>query len=157
MYAWWLGTAGVLCGWSPKSASSRARTTSTLKSNNPTARVGNKWKFDKGGMHNIHQAPNPTPFKNKFIILPFPYLPGIQPLSAGEEMYHKREKISSYYLQLYGWMWLRLQDLLSRTNIYRRRCVLYNRSSKPVSRTSVANSAWCVLDKAIPRHLQAYI
>ena len=39
---WWLGTAGILGGWSRKSASSRARTTSTLQSNNPTARVGNK-------------------------------------------------------------------------------------------------------------------
>ena len=38
---WWLGTAGILGGGSLKSASSRARTTSTLKSNNPTARVGN--------------------------------------------------------------------------------------------------------------------
>ena len=37
-----LGTAGILGGWPLKSASSRARTTSTLKSNNPTARVGNK-------------------------------------------------------------------------------------------------------------------
>ena len=36
-----LGTAGILGGWSLKSASGRARTTSTLKSNNPTARVGN--------------------------------------------------------------------------------------------------------------------
>ena len=36
-----LGSAGILGGWSRKSASSRARTTSTLKSNNPTARVGN--------------------------------------------------------------------------------------------------------------------
>ena len=35
-----LGTAGILGGWSLKSASSRARTASTLKSNNPTARVG---------------------------------------------------------------------------------------------------------------------
>ena len=35
-----LGTAGILGDWSLKSASSRARTTSTLKSNNPTARVG---------------------------------------------------------------------------------------------------------------------
>ena len=34
-------TAGILGGWSRKSASSRARTTSTLKSINPTARVGN--------------------------------------------------------------------------------------------------------------------
>ena len=33
-------TAGILGGWSLKSASSRARTTSTLQSNNPTARVG---------------------------------------------------------------------------------------------------------------------
>ena len=39
---WWLGTAGILGGWSRKSASSRARTASTLKSNNPTARVGKK-------------------------------------------------------------------------------------------------------------------
>ena len=37
-----LGTAGILGGWSLKSASSRARTISTLKSNNPTARVGKK-------------------------------------------------------------------------------------------------------------------
>ena len=37
---WWLGTAGILSGWSLMSAPSRARTTSTLKSNNPTARVG---------------------------------------------------------------------------------------------------------------------
>ena len=42
---WWLGsrdtlrldTAGIFGGWSLKSASSRARTTSTLKSNNPTS------------------------------------------------------------------------------------------------------------------------
>ena len=39
---WQLGTTGTLGGWSLKSASSRARTTFTLKSNNPTARVGNK-------------------------------------------------------------------------------------------------------------------
>ena len=39
---WWLGTAGILGGWSPKSASGRARTTSALKSNNRTARLGNK-------------------------------------------------------------------------------------------------------------------
>ena len=38
---WWLGTAVIRGGWSLKSASSRARTTSTLRSNNPTARVGN--------------------------------------------------------------------------------------------------------------------
>ena len=42
---WWLGTAeilgGILGAWSLTSASSRARTTSVLKSNNPTARVGN--------------------------------------------------------------------------------------------------------------------
>ena len=37
---WWLGTAEILGGWSLKAASRRARTTSTLKSNNPTARVG---------------------------------------------------------------------------------------------------------------------
>ena len=50
---WWLDTAGILCGWahplsiagilggwSLRAASSRARTTSTLESNNPTARVG---------------------------------------------------------------------------------------------------------------------
>ena len=42
--ALWLGTAGILGGWSLKSVSRRARTTSTLKSNNPTARVGNKHK-----------------------------------------------------------------------------------------------------------------
>ena len=41
-----LGTAGILGGWSLNSASSRARTTSTLKSSNPTARVGKK--PDKG-------------------------------------------------------------------------------------------------------------
>ena len=63
---WWFGTTGILCGWalqgyfvvglagilggwSLKSASSRARTTSTLKSNNPTARVGNKEGECKGG------------------------------------------------------------------------------------------------------------
>ena len=40
---WWLGTAWILGGWSLKSASSRARTTSTLISDNPTARAG-KWK-----------------------------------------------------------------------------------------------------------------
>ena len=39
---WWLGTAGTLGGWALKSASSRASTTSSLKSNNPTVRVGNK-------------------------------------------------------------------------------------------------------------------
>ena len=38
---WWLGTAGTLGGWALKSASSRASTTSSLKSNNPTVRVGN--------------------------------------------------------------------------------------------------------------------
>ena len=38
---WWLSTAWILGGWSRKSASSQARTTSTLKSNHPTARVGN--------------------------------------------------------------------------------------------------------------------
>ena len=38
-----LGTAGIFGGWSLKSASSRARTTSTLKSNNPIARVGNNY------------------------------------------------------------------------------------------------------------------
>ena len=37
---WWLGTAGTLGGWALKSASSRASTTSSLKSNNPTVRVG---------------------------------------------------------------------------------------------------------------------
>ena len=41
---WWLATAGILGGWPLNSASSRARTTSTLKSNNPTARVGNNTK-----------------------------------------------------------------------------------------------------------------
>ena len=45
--AWWLGTAGILGGWLLKSASSRARTTSTLKSNNPTARVGRNEKREK--------------------------------------------------------------------------------------------------------------
>ena len=39
---WWLGTAGTLGGWALKSASSRASTTSSLKSNNPTVRVGKK-------------------------------------------------------------------------------------------------------------------
>ena len=39
---WWLGTAGTLCGWALQPGSGRrARTTLTLKSNNPTARVGN--------------------------------------------------------------------------------------------------------------------
>ena len=37
----WLGAAGILGGWSLKSVSSRGRTTFTLQSNNPTARVGN--------------------------------------------------------------------------------------------------------------------
>ena len=37
---WWLSTAGILGGWSLRAASSRARTTSTVESNNPTARVG---------------------------------------------------------------------------------------------------------------------
>ena len=35
-------TAGTLGGWALKSACSRASTTSSLKSNNPTVRVGNK-------------------------------------------------------------------------------------------------------------------
>ena len=48
---WWLGTAGILGGWSRKSASSRARTTSTLKSNNPTARVGKYYSFGVLGPH----------------------------------------------------------------------------------------------------------
>ena len=39
---WWLGTAGTLGGWALKSASSRASTASSLKSNHPTVRVGNK-------------------------------------------------------------------------------------------------------------------
>ena len=38
----WFGSAGILGGWSLKSVFSRARTTSTLKSNSSTARVGNK-------------------------------------------------------------------------------------------------------------------
>ena len=42
-----LDTAGILGGWSRTSASSRARTTSTLKSNNPTARVGKNSMFPK--------------------------------------------------------------------------------------------------------------
>ena len=37
---WWLGTAGTFGGWALKSASSRASTASSLKSNNPTVRVG---------------------------------------------------------------------------------------------------------------------
>ena len=37
---WWLGTAGTLGGWARKSACSPANTTSSLKSNNPTVRVG---------------------------------------------------------------------------------------------------------------------
>ena len=37
-----LGTAWIFGGWSPESASSRARTTSILRSSNPTARVGKK-------------------------------------------------------------------------------------------------------------------
>ena len=45
---WWLGTAGILGGWSPKPASGRARTTSTFKSNNPTARVGKNLRLTLG-------------------------------------------------------------------------------------------------------------
>ena len=50
----WLGTAGILGGWSIKSASSRARTTSTLISNNPTARVGNKIVLRQAPVHGWH-------------------------------------------------------------------------------------------------------
>ena len=42
-----LGTAGIVGDWPRKSASTRARTTFTLKSNFPTARVGKQDKPDK--------------------------------------------------------------------------------------------------------------
>ena len=45
----WLGTAGTLGGWALKSASSRASTVSSLKSNNPTVRVGNYAQKDQWG------------------------------------------------------------------------------------------------------------
>ena len=47
--SFWLGPTGIFDGWSLKSASSRARTTSTLKSDNPTARVGKNQQFLGGG------------------------------------------------------------------------------------------------------------
>ena len=47
--SFWLGPTGIFGGWSLKSASSRARTTFTLKSDNPTARVGKNQQFLGGG------------------------------------------------------------------------------------------------------------
>ena len=61
---WWLGSAGILGGYSLQSASSRARTTSTLKSNNATARVGNN--FDNLlSAYSYPETFNPKPFTLK--------------------------------------------------------------------------------------------
>ena len=50
MDTWWLGTAGTLGGWALKSASNRASTASSLKSNNPTVRVGKKCRLSRSDM-----------------------------------------------------------------------------------------------------------